>query len=55
MRHVNRQPLTELDAGVLLADLVALLVREEHVSRETALGGVGICLLSVTRQICRST
>ena len=35
--------LTELDAGVLLADLVTLLVGEEHVGRETALGGVGVC------------
>jgi hypothetical protein len=34
---------TELDSGVLLADLVALLVGEEHVGGETALGRVGVC------------
>ena len=33
---------TELDTGVVLADLVALLVGEEHVGRKTALGLVGI-------------
>jgi hypothetical protein len=33
---------TELDAGVVLADLVALVVGEEHVGRETALGLVGV-------------
>lgn len=33
---------TELDAGVVLADLVALLVGEEHVGRKTALGLVGV-------------
>ena len=33
---------TELDAGVVLANLVALLVGEEHVGRKTALGLVGI-------------
>jgi hypothetical protein len=33
---------TELDAGVVLADLVALLVGEEHVGRETTLGLVGV-------------
>lgn len=34
--------LTELDAGVLLANLLALLVGEEHVGGETTLGGVGV-------------
>ena len=38
--------LTELDAGVVLADLVTLLVGEEHVGRETALGGVGVWIAS---------
>jgi hypothetical protein len=38
-----RRRLTELDAGVLLADLVALLVGEEHVGGETTLGRVGVC------------
>lgn len=33
---------TELDARVVLADLVTLLVGEEHVRRETALGHVGV-------------
>jgi len=33
---------TELDAGVVLADLVTLLVGEEHVGRETTLRLVGI-------------
>jgi hypothetical protein len=36
--------LTELDARVLLADLVTLVVGEEHVCRETALGHVGVCV-----------
>lgn len=40
--------LTELDAGVLLADLVALLVGEEHVGGETTLGRVGICNMSTS-------
>jgi hypothetical protein len=34
--------LTELDAGVVLADLVTLIVGEEHVSGKTTLGGVGV-------------
>ena len=34
---------TELDTGVVLADLVALLVGEKHVGGETTLGRVGVC------------
>jgi hypothetical protein len=34
--------LTELDAGVVLADLVTLIVGEEHVCGQTTLGGVGV-------------
>lgn len=37
---------TELDARVLLADVVTLLVGEEHVGGETALGHVGVCAWS---------
>ena len=33
---------TKGDAGVLLVDVLALLVGEEHVGRETSLGGIGI-------------
>jgi hypothetical protein len=33
---------TELDTGVVLADLVTLLVGEEHVGGETALRLVGV-------------
>jgi hypothetical protein len=36
------EALTERDAGVLLADVLALLVGEEHVGGETTLGGVGV-------------
>lgn len=35
--------LTELDAGVLLTDVLTLLVGEEHVGRETTLGCVRVC------------
>jgi len=41
-----KERLTELDPRVVLADLVALLVGEEHVGGETALGGVGVCWTS---------
>lgn len=34
--------LTELDAGVLLTDVLTLLVGEEHVGRETTLGCVRV-------------
>ena len=34
--------LTELDAGVVLANLLACLVGEEHVGGKTTLGGVGV-------------
>jgi len=34
--------LTEGDTGVLLTDILALLVGEEHICRETALGGVRV-------------
>jgi len=37
---------TEFDAGVFLADLVAAVVGEEHVSRKTTLGRVGIWVAS---------
>jgi hypothetical protein len=33
---------TEADAGVLLADLVAHVIGEEHVGGKTTLGGVGV-------------
>jgi hypothetical protein len=39
--------LTELDARVLLADLVALVVGKEHVGRKTTLGRVGVCRVSI--------
>lgn len=35
--------LTELDAGVVLTDLVTLVVGEEHVCGKTTLGRVGVC------------
>ena len=34
---------TELDAGVVLTDLVTLLVGEKHVCGKTTLGRVGFC------------
>ena len=34
--------LTERDTGVLLADLIAVVVGEEHVRGQTTLGGVGV-------------
>ena len=34
--------LTEADAGIFLADRLTLVVGEEHVGRETSLGGIGI-------------
>lgn len=36
------QVLTERDARVILADLVAVVVGEEHVGRQATLGRVGI-------------
>jgi hypothetical protein len=33
---------TEADAWVLITDILTLLVREEHVGRETTLGRVGV-------------
>ena len=33
---------TEADAGVLLSHVVTLLIREEHVGRQTTLGRVGV-------------
>jgi hypothetical protein len=41
MRESNAR-LTELDAGVVLTDLLAGLVGEEHVGGKTTLGGVGV-------------
>lgn len=40
--------LAELDAGVILTDLVALLIGEEHVGGETTLGGIGVLLALAT-------
>ena len=37
MRH------TEADTGILLADIVTLVVCEEHVGGETSLGRVRVC------------
>jgi hypothetical protein len=34
--------LTEADAGVLLANLVAVVIGEEHVGGETTLGSIGV-------------
>jgi hypothetical protein len=42
MMMISKAELTELDAGVVLADLVALLVGKEHVGRQTTLGRVGV-------------
>lgn len=39
VREVSR---TETDARVLLADGITLLIGEEHVRRETALGGIRV-------------
>jgi len=38
----NLADLAEGNTRVLLADIVPLLVREEHVGRETSLGGIGV-------------
>jgi hypothetical protein len=43
MMMISEKRLTELDTGVVLADLVTLLVGKEHVGRETTLGRVGVC------------
>jgi len=40
--------LAKADARVLLTDVIALFVGEEHVGRETALGRVGVLLLLLT-------
>jgi predicted ATPase len=34
---------TEADTWVLLTNIVTLIVGEEHVGRETTLGGIGVC------------
>jgi hypothetical protein len=39
---------TKRDTGVLVADVVALLVGEEHVCGKTTLGGVGIYRIEVS-------
>jgi len=44
---ISRHRLTKLDAWVVLADLLALLVREEHVGGQATLRRVGICYKSV--------
>lgn len=38
----GRKGLTEGDAGVLLANLVTVVVGEEHVGRQATLGSVGV-------------
>lgn len=38
----SKQGLTERDAGVLLANLVTVVVGEEHVGGQATLGGVGV-------------
>lgn len=38
----ERDSLTEADAGVLLANLVAVVIGEEHIGGETTLGRVGV-------------
>ena len=44
---------TELDAWVVLADLVALLVGEEHVGGKATLRRVGVCeMLTSARERC---
>jgi len=43
VKKKKKKELTELDTRVVLTDLVALLVGEEHVGGEAALGGVGVC------------
>lgn len=48
---MTRSRLTELDTGVFLADLVALVVGEEHVGGKSTLGRVGVCLLSVLESL----
>jgi hypothetical protein len=42
LKVIAQCELTELDAWVVLADLVTLLVGEEHVCGKTTLGRVGI-------------
>lgn len=39
--------LTESDARVVLAHLLALLIGEEHVGGQTTLGRVGVCAVSM--------
>jgi hypothetical protein len=39
MQKSVERMLTKLDAGVFLADFVAVVVCKEHVCRETSLGG----------------
>jgi len=48
--------LTERDTGVLLADLVTVVVGEEHVRGQTTLGSVGVWVMfsvdtTLTRQL----
>jgi len=38
---------TEADARVLLTNVLALLIGEEHVGREATLGRVGICEIAI--------
>jgi hypothetical protein len=38
---------TEADARVLITDILTLLIREEHVGRETTLGRVGVFITAL--------
>lgn len=42
---------TEADAGVLLSHIVTLLIREEHVGRQTTLGRVRVWRCSFSEAI----
>ena len=39
---VGKSQHTEANTRVLIADVLTLLIGEEHVGRETALGGIGV-------------
>lgn len=44
---------TEGNAWVFVSDALTVLVGEEHVSRETTLGGVGVCIARLAVIRCR--
>jgi hypothetical protein len=46
---------TERDSRVLVPDVIALLVGEEHVRGKTTLGGVGICRIEVSDTLTTNT